>query len=335
MPATKGNMFSYTEEQMKNAIEDVHRGMAAATAAKLHKIPRTTLIYKASGKSPENRVWDQKLFFPRKKSSLYMDVLVVNGIGNFLKRNPSICARVAQNLTSCRASVSKEGIVNWFDKIHQYLLDSNYQDILEESAHVYNADESDFFSQAPSRESVSRKRRQKCFYYVATSAPPLVVFWYERIPQDIAMSMPPHWGVGKSESGWMTGELVFSPWLTAQNIEHPVILFIDGHVSHLNLHTSNFCEDNGIILVALFPNATHLLQHMDVAVFRVLKESWENGFHKWRTKNLSTAETVFPTPLQDGFRKYGLVPWNSEAVDYPKILVKGGNLPVEEISSPA
>lgn len=43
--------------------------------------------------------------------------------------------------------------------------------------------------------------------------------------------------------------------------------------------TSQFCEKNGIILVALLPNATHILQPMDVAVFRSLKEPWRKKTH--------------------------------------------------------
>ncbi|XP_046684545.1 MFS-type transporter clz9-like [Homalodisca vitripennis] len=108
--------------------------------------------------------------------------------------------------------------------------------------------------------------------------PTMVVHSYARIPADIADSTPPDWALGKSESGWMTGELfyeyitnIFHPWLDNNNISRHVILFIDGHTSHLTLHTSQFCADNNIILVSLLPNATHLLQPMDVAVFRTLK----------------------------------------------------------------
>lgn len=77
--------------------------------------------------------------------------------------------------------------------------------------------------------------------------PTMVVYSYARIPADIAESTPRDWAIGKSESGWMTGELfyeyiinIFDPWLTKNNIPRPVILFIDGHTSHLTLHTSQF-----------------------------------------------------------------------------------------------
>ncbi|KAJ8884996.1 hypothetical protein PR048_011192 [Dryococelus australis] len=101
---------------------------------------------------------------------------------------------------------------------------------------------------------------------------PLVVcFKYEHLHQCLVASLPTQWGFGKSPNGWMTGEVlyefmknIFHPWLFKQNISLPVVLFVDGHSSHLILHTSKFCDEHGIILVALLPNATHILQPMDV-----------------------------------------------------------------------
>lgn len=51
-------------------------------------------------------------------------------------------------------------------------------------------------------------------------APPMIVFRYERIPKELALSVPESWGIGKSESGWMVTETfyefianIFHPWL--------------------------------------------------------------------------------------------------------------------------
>lgn len=114
--------------------------------------------------------------------------------------------------------------------------------------------------------------------------PPMIMFNYERIPAHISSLMPQGWGIGKSESGWMTGQSfyefvanIFHPWIIANNIRLPVVLFVDGHSSHLTLELSNFCVENKIELIALYPNATHILQPMDVAVFHPLKNGWKIG----------------------------------------------------------
>ena len=38
--------------------------------------------------------------------------------------------------------------------------------------------------------------------------------------------------------------------------------------------------------MALYANATHILQPMDVAVFRTLKENWRQHVHEWRSNHL-------------------------------------------------
>lgn len=40
----------------------------------------------------------------------------------------------------------------------------------------------------------------------------------------------------------------FLPYLKDQNIEKPVILFVDGHRSHLTKEVSQLCDENGVIL---------------------------------------------------------------------------------------
>lgn len=64
---------------------------------------------------------------------------------------------------------------------------------------------------------------------------------------------------------------IFIPHLNETNISRPVIVFLDGYHSHLSLQLSKFCRENGLILVALCPNSTHILQPLDIAVFGPLK----------------------------------------------------------------
>lgn len=170
--------------------------------------------------------------------------------------------------------------------------------------------------------------------------PPMVLFSYARLPQSIVYSMPLNWGIGRSDKGWQTSETffefvsnVFYPWLLKENILLPVVLFVDGHTSHLTLHLSEFCQSNGIILVALFPNSTHLIQPMDVSVFRPLKSYWKKAIHKWRIDNNGAKlkreqfapllSSIFPEikkeTVSNGFKKCGIFPFNPDAIDYSLI----------------
>lgn len=49
-------------------------------------------------------------------------------------------------------------------------------------------------------------------------APPMIVYPYERIPTAIVNSVPDCWGLGKTESGWMTA-VSFYEYVT--NVFHP------------------------------------------------------------------------------------------------------------------
>lgn len=199
---------------------------------------------------------------------------------------------MAQNLTASRSNVTSEDLITWADSIYKYLSDSDQDEILHDPSRLFNGDESAFFLNPKSPTVLARRGskavhqtgnsdEKECITVLVTTnaaghmAPPCVVFKYKRIPIEIANSDPPSWGIGKSETGWMNGALFFeyipNPWLLSNSIELPVILFLVGHASHLNIQTSAFCCENGIILIALYPNATHLIQPMDVAVFRSVK----------------------------------------------------------------
>ena len=56
-----------------------------------------------------------------------------------------------------------------------------------------------------------------------------------------------------------------------KNIEPPYILLADNHSSHKSEAISLFCERNNIHLIGLHANSTHVLQPLDVAVFKPFK----------------------------------------------------------------
>lgn len=120
-----------------------------------------------------------------------------------------------------------------------------------------------------------------------------------------------------------------------KGIRRPVILFIDGHKSHMTLPLIKFCRKNQIILYALPPNTTHILQPADVSVFRPLKHQWKITVRTWQSKqedpNASMTKInfcqVFEEALsgtnmvlciKNGFRKCGLFPLESYNVHYSK-----------------
>ena len=126
----------------------------------------------------------------------------------------------------------------------------------------------------------------------------------QNIPRDVVEvveSVDTSWALGKSECGWMTSltffdymSQVFEPWLSEDNVTRPVLVFADGHKSHLSLETADLCAAKQIILVALYPNSTHMLQPLDVSVFKALKSHWEKAKHAWKAYHMRDYKETFP-----------------------------------------
>lgn len=113
---------------------------------------------------------------------------------------------------------------------------------------------------------------------------------------------------------------------------------MDGHKTHLSLDVSELCTSLDIVLIALYPNATRLLQPADVSAFRPLKIAWKDSVLQWRryhsletlTKtNLvpvlkeALEKGIRPSTVINGFRATGLWPWNADSINYKKCLGKG------------
>lgn len=277
----------------------------------------------------------------------------------FLKRHPEIVERKAEKLSSVRATVTEKFIRNWFIEVKQYILENNLNpdEILSDPERVFNMDETAFFI-CPNSGKVLGVKGQKNLYQVHTGsekenitvlcnvnasgkhAPTLIIYPGQRLPPSERLKVPDDWAVAKSDNGWITGQVffeyfanVFFEWLKNQNPKFPIIIFIDGHTSHLTYHLSLFCSENNIILIALPPNCTHVIQPLDVAVFGAVKKVWAASVHTWRTTNEEKLtkynfaillkqvldKTMKPETIINGFRRCGLCPFNPDAVDFTKV----------------
>jgi len=290
----------------------------------------------------------------------------------FMKRNPSIAKRTVEKVTKSRSLVTKTHILNWFNNVQDFLIENNLMDILENPSRIFNTDESGFML-CPKGEKVLSMRGEKNVYEVCGNndkqqitvlvnisadgvvAPTMLVFSGKRMPKGIAKTIPSDWSMAVSDKGWITGETffeyvanVFYPWLIEKKIQLPVILFLDGHVSHLTYHLSMFCKDKGIHIIAFYPNSTHIQQPLDVAIFGPLKKEWAKEVHDWRMKSEDSLTKYDFAPLlnqvintrltketvKNGFRTTGLFPWDSSAIDYSKCITKEVENEVELVVEP-
>ena len=103
----------------------------------------------------------------------------------------------------------------------------------------------------------------------------------------------------------------------------------DNLTSHFSSDIIKACLENNIRFTCLIPNAPHLLQPLDIAVFRPLKVEWKKILQSWRRESrikgsipknhfpaLSTnlQNTMKADNLKAGFEASGIYPLNQEKV---------------------
>lgn len=184
------------------------------------------------------------------------------------------------------------------------------------------------------------------FYHLGSAfgvqTPPLLIFQGKRLPNQIKQFLPKGWHAAVSESGWINSEIFFDyisqkfyPWLVENGILTPIILFVDGHVSHRSLELSQFCLDKKIILVSFLPNMTHICQPMDVVAFGPVKNNWVKILKAFRNSHQElnrmprdlfcqllgkcVNESLNPELLKTSFVKTGLNPFDANSFDYSKL----------------
>ena len=104
------------------------------------------------------------------------------------------------------------------------------------------------------------------------------------------------------------------------------------------MEVSELCRRLKIHLIALYLNATRILQPADVAAFRPIKAAWKKELRDWYTKNnyqKSLTKETFAQLLKavidscskketliNGFRVSGLWPFEPNNVDFSKCITR-------------
>ena len=166
------------------------------------------------------------------------------------------------------------------------------------------------------------------------SIPPMIIFSGGFPGGPYQRNGPVNAVYGHSPSGFMDSELYYQ-WFTKCFLPHavkerPLVLLQDGHSSHLSLRLVEKAIENEVVLVCLPPHTTHVLQPLDVAVYRSLKASFSCLVNSakllnsniWISKakftgvfKLAFEESFTMRSIIEGFRKCGIYPLNPDAID--------------------
>lgn len=160
------------------------------------------------------------------------------------------------------------------------------------------------------------------------------------IPEDEA-KMYPGTSFAATENGWMQKEVfrkyfqdIFLPNILEQR---PVLLLYDGHSTHIDVDIILQDIEHEVIILKLPPHSSHLLQPLDLCVFKGLKDDYDQLLVKWHRRlpkslpNCDFAELMSKAwqrepkeNIQAGFRKGGIFPFNRKVI--PESIFEPGAL---------
>lgn len=237
------------------------------------------------------------------------------------------------------------------------LLENTINDLgLQDKPHlIYNLDETGFNMDParhksvgptgqPSTRTTSGPGRENITVLLAASAsgkllPPHIIFQ--------GKNMWDQWCAGDGDeypgttysattNGWVEGE-VFRNYFKKNFVPHlpeerPILVIYDGHSTHMDPDIIQMAMAENITILKLPPHSTHLLQPLDLAVFKSLKSKWDELLISWQRRNSGkklpkktfssllgkTLKDLQPVVIENGFRKGGIFPFDSDVVPSSK-----------------
>ncbi|KAJ8041608.1 Jerky protein-like-like [Holothuria leucospilota] len=211
----------------------------------------------------------------------------------FKARHPDLRLRRPDPLDRSRAVNSTVNNLREYFSLLKEVLTKYHLD--DKPDRIFNCDES-IIDLNKSAQRVVIPRRQKhahsrqvgitqhisihcCVSASGSVMPPYIIFSKGFPGGSYAKDGPDGALYGKSDSGFMDEEL-FLNWFEKifltkcpqnRSEDDPVLLLMDGHVSHCSAPLIQKAKEENVILFALVPHTTHICQPLDVAVYKSLK----------------------------------------------------------------
>ena len=285
---------------------------------------------------------------------------------NFRARHPELTLRTSDNLDRSRASSLTKEVVDEYFTLLKSTLEEN--GLMNSPRQLFNCDETYLPLNIACEKVISRNNAKYvyaqargtsehitllcCASAAGIALPPMIIFSRCFPGGSYRFDGPDDALYAKSDSGWIDSELFLS-WMNKAFLKHcgsqrPVLLFVDGHASHITLDVIDVAKENDVILFCLPPHTTHALQPLDVSVFKSLKSNFSKTIHalSFTKKDFVVSKRDFArvvkTPferafsisnIKSGFSKCGIYPFNPDAIDHSKIVQPSSSDESNSISS--
>lgn len=223
------------------------------------------------------------------------------------KRRHRLSLKKPQAVEIARKNASDPFLINEYFDILQTVLSEN--DLHDKPKQIFNLDETYFCLDpsklkvlgainAPATRTTSGPGKENITVLIAASAsglklPPMIIFkgkylwdtWVASEDQSF-----PGLVYASSQKGWMESDIFYN-YLKNSFVRHiggsrPVLLIYDGHATDIDTRSLKFALENQIIILKLPPHTSHLLQPLDLSVFKSMKNDWETKLVSWQRKHI-------------------------------------------------
>ena len=173
-----------------------------------------------------------------------------------------------------------------------------------------------------------------CVSASGVALPPFIIYPRKRaVPDALKAGALPGTVFKNSDNGWITQDIYlewfkqFLQWIPPQR---PVVLIEDGHESHITIDVIELAHQNDVHLLCLPAHTSHILQPLDIGVFKLFKSHYSKACRKYIMDNpgrVITSDVIArlvaeawphsftPVNILSGFKKRGVYPLNPSEVD--------------------
>ena len=127
-----------------------------------------------------------------------------------------------------------------------------------------------------------------CVSAAGYALPPFLIYPRKRISEKLKEECLPQTVFACSDNGWITKEIYlhwFKFFIANISPNRPVLLIEDGHASRISVEVIELARENNIHLLCLPSHTTHLLQPLNVGVFKALKSFYSKECSKYLANN--------------------------------------------------
>lgn len=169
-------------------------------------------------------------------------------------------------------------------------------------------------------------------------APPLIIFKGKNVWSEWTARRDKESDVvyAATKNGWMEAT-VFENYFVKTFLKQvanrrPILLIFDGHSTHVTLKLIEEALKENITILKLPPHTSHMLQPMDLSVFKTFKYSWDEELIKWQRLNVGLKlpkkifsemiiniwENIDKEIIINGFKKGGIYPIDKKIIPRSK-----------------